>query len=91
MTRDKAISRVRKLRALAADRAATKHEAALARVRADELIERFELSEAEVAPEPVRLTPPPAPVSGWWVVVNGGANATTTTTGFTFNASMHFR
>lgn len=56
--REKAAEKVRKLRALAADAAATVPERELAAKRAADLVEKHSLSAAEVAPDPVRRRPP---------------------------------
>lgn len=66
MERDTAIRLVRKLRALAADKAATPGEASVATAKADGLVARFGLSTIEARPQPP--TPPrvrAAPAAGF--------------------------
>jgi hypothetical protein len=74
MTREKAIDRVRKLLALANDKAATDAEAAQARYRANKLVDEWGLASEEIIerPEPRRrrpAPPPPPPQPG--VVIRG--------------------
>jgi hypothetical protein len=57
MTRDKAIERVTKLRAVTVERGATEHEAATASALADQLGARFDLDRAP-APRPSRSPRP---------------------------------
>lgn len=62
MTREQAIDRVRKLRALTEARGATPAEAAAASEAAARLIARFELTDSELhVPRPVRPLLPPRP------------------------------
>jgi hypothetical protein len=66
------VDKVRKLRALA-ERATFPAEALAARERADALMARHGLTEAQVAPlpPPERHSPFPAQRGAWTVVVNG--------------------
>lgn len=86
MDRAKAIGKVRKLRALAADRAATGPERELARERAGQLMAKHALAETDVAPSVVRRPARPAPAPfgfGNLVIVN----TSTTTGGFPGNVT----
>jgi hypothetical protein len=87
MTRDQALEKVRKLRALTEDRGATPAEAATARRRADALVDRFALAHSEVEgwAEPAPATPAPPsgtaqPFPAGWVIVNLGGWVPTSNT-----------
>lgn len=84
MTREQAISRVRKLRALTVARGATEAEAESAKAAASRLIAKFDLRHGDLVDTPL-LPPPPSLV--WEVFLQGFP---TTTTGGTFQGNTFF-